>query len=632
MSTTKGGVTGKVLTGRTAASLQRYRDSVEEGQEPYLYAATRHCSHDAETQIAEWKAVREQHGTQGARRAAKASYETVDPETGLHASGQRGTHVKHFDGKRYRKRHVRDGEMPTHLRVEPEDRTIEKESEATHTIWAAGADLVNPDSPDDMQRFFEAVKAERDEHYPGLQESMWLERNGKSGLVHVHVASNATVYRDFALDGVEYRAGQKMSGDLTKVDAVRRRFEKYLDAHPEHGFRQSLARVGTDEYDAAQRRDGQVAYWEKKRGKESSRDRIRRTAVEALGAQHVADHDGFVAEMRSRGVEVSQTGLRRGKPGKNHDYAYRVEGAKQAVKGRTLGVDFSHAAIGAQLELKAAGCEIERGQHAQGTGPARPLPFELKPLSDVEERELEQLRADVERLAEEERSRAHEERTARAQLEGRRKTFVSRPERSAAEPDDAETDETAVRSVAEAAPRRESQLRGFTAYKGRDLLVVDRGLRVRDGRRALDVQLDARDPAARDQSGLHLSAEHAVVPGRPEIRLYSPEHLDAIRRSAGQNVEVLRDERGRETGRVYGVHGDLKPSVHGGLVMNENAEVSKSSRPVGADWQERQRGHEDRVRETRKVEKAQDAQSVGAAFERKPSVRRERQKDGGLAH
>lgn len=221
-ATRSGGVTVKVLTGRTAASLQRYRDRTEEGQEPALFTATRHCADDVEIQIAEWKAVRELHGTQGARRAQKARYETVDPETGLHASGRRGTHVKVYRRGRSYKQPVEPGETPTHLRIEAEGLVV-KESEAVHTIYAASPELVNPECTEQMLGFFDAVLEERQAHYPGLQESLWLERNGTSGLVHVHVASNATIFQPFELDGQQYRAGRKMGGMLTHVHDVRAR-------------------------------------------------------------------------------------------------------------------------------------------------------------------------------------------------------------------------------------------------------------------------------------------------------------------------------------------------------------------------------------------------------------------------
>ena len=103
---TRGGVTVKVLTGRSAADLLTYRDKVDEGQESHVFDATRHCSHDVGTQIGEWQDVRVAHGTDGKMKTTRATYETVDPETGLHANGQRGTHVRYWDGKsnRWRKR------------------------------------------------------------------------------------------------------------------------------------------------------------------------------------------------------------------------------------------------------------------------------------------------------------------------------------------------------------------------------------------------------------------------------------------------------------------------------------------------------------------------------------------------
>ncbi|WP_165313055.1 AAA family ATPase [Rothia halotolerans] len=438
---TRGSIVAKVLTGRTAAPLQRYRDKLEEGQEAPLFTATRHCSHDAEAQILQWKAVREEHGTQGATRKVNDSYEAVDPETGIHANGQRGTHVRYHDGKQWRKRPVRADETPTHLLVKADDLVrYEKESEATHTIYSAGRDLVNPDSVEDCARFFLAVKAMRDEKYPGIQESMWLERNGESGNVHVHVASNSTIYADFELDGVQYKAGHKMAGDLLRVHAVRAAFEQFLDAHQEYGFEQSFARVGTKEYAEAQHRDGQHSYWEAKRaGKESQQDRIRRAIYEALLTDSVHDRDSFVAEMHKRGVAVRETGLRRGVAGRNHDYNYRLtsSGPKSTgINGKTLGVEYSYNAIDAQLSLKALSEEIEVPQGKQKIGDRRLLPFEGKPWSEETQRDYEKLVADIKDLVEDEQEKAAAEivekgpltlgRSVVRELESRRSAWSTR--------------------------------------------------------------------------------------------------------------------------------------------------------------------------------------------------------------
>lgn len=353
-------------------------------------------------QVREWQATREKHGTDGAVRAARGRNETVDPETGLHANGQFGDTVEYFDGKRNRTRPVRAGEMPTHLYIPPAALT-EKQSEAVHTIYAAGIDSVNPESIEDCERFFKAVQAEREELYAGLQEKLWLERNGESGLVHVHVASNATIYRDFTLNGVEYKAGQKMAGDLTKVNEVRGRGDQFLDEHPELGFSQRLARVGSQEYSDAQKRDGQKSYWEKQRGKESNQDRARREIYAALVSGSVSDRDTFIAELAAHDVKVVETGLRRGKPGKNHDYSYLVGDAKQGIRGTTLGVEYSYNAVGAQLDLKALGQEIEMPAGKQHVGEAKPLPFEERPLSDAEQAEYDEMVGDVQELARQER-------------------------------------------------------------------------------------------------------------------------------------------------------------------------------------------------------------------------------------
>ena len=399
---TKGGITRKVLTGRSARGLIEYEAELAEGKEPPLFSTSRNCAGDIPTQIAEWKATRERHGTDGAQRAERGRHETVDPATGLHASGRMGTHVKYWDGSRWRKRPVHDGETPTHLYI-PARSLMVKESEAVHTIYAAGDDLVNPDSIDDCARFFLAVKTEREQLYPGLQEKLWLERNGQSGLVHVHVASNATIYEDFTLAGVDYQAGQKMAGALTRIDDVRARSDDFLDAHPEFGFSQALSRVGTKEYEDAQARDGQRSYWDKRRGKETDQAQARRKAAEALMAPEVADRAAFVAKMSELGVEVTEKGLRRGKPGKNHDYVYTVQGAQRGCSGKVLGVEYSYDAIGAQLDLKALSQEIEPFAERQRTGERRPLPFEQKPWSLQTQRAHEKLMADVAELAQAER-------------------------------------------------------------------------------------------------------------------------------------------------------------------------------------------------------------------------------------
>lgn len=388
--TRTGGTTIKVLPGRAAAPLLRYKNVLEAGQEPYLFDASRHCSLNPELQILEFKATREEHGTDGAMSAVKARHEAVDKDTGIHDNGQRGTHVREYTGGRYRMRSVRDSETPTHLRIEP-DELRKKQSEAVHSIYAAGADLVNSENTEDCIAFFEAVVAERAKNYPGIQESIWAERNGKSGLLHVHVASNATIYKDFTRDGVDYRAGQKMAGKLTKIDETRKIFNQFLRDHPEHGFQQSLADVGTQTYKDAQLRSGQKDHWDKKRGKESNHDKIRRVTFEALGNTQVTDQKSFISAMASRGIEVSEVGLRRGVPSKSHDYRYRLTGATQWTRGTTLGTAYKLSALREQFDRKSQGLAVKHPDGKQHAGAPRPMPFERQPLTQVEMDEVAEL-------------------------------------------------------------------------------------------------------------------------------------------------------------------------------------------------------------------------------------------------
>src|SRR5690606_24978643 len=154
---------------------------------------------------------------------------------------------------------------------------------------------------------------------------------------------------------------------------------------------------------AAQRRDGQLSYWESKRGKESSQDRIRREVYEALQTDGVTDRATFVDEMQSRGITVSETGLRRGKRSSRYDLLYTVEGSKQGVKGKTLGAEYAHDVIDAQLARAAAGQEIELPAGHQRAGEMRPLPLAGEELTAREQAELERLKTSVGRAAETER-------------------------------------------------------------------------------------------------------------------------------------------------------------------------------------------------------------------------------------
>lgn len=404
---TRGGLTVKVLQGRSTRLLLEYRTGIKEAdgleKEGYLFAASRNCSLDVMTQIAEFEATQDLHGTRGQRTTPKAKYIHVD-ETGLDADGRPATHVV---GARGRKRLACAGETATHVRIEP-DLDIGARHDMVHTIYAAGADLVNPDDPEAMKSFFDMVVDERETRYPGLQESIWLERNGKSGLAHVHVASNATIYAGFELREREFQAGQKMAGGLTHVHSLRDDINRFMDANPRYGFAQALPTVGTKEYWTAQSRSGQKDYWDQARAAQTStpvtlgrHEQLRQEIWSALASDAVKDEQGFSDELARTGIESKITGVRRGKETASADFSYRPQGAKAWTRGKTLGEEYTLSAVREQLKRKQAGQEIAPRADAvsqRGTAPA-PLPFEQKPLSPSEARELERLRGSIEELA-----------------------------------------------------------------------------------------------------------------------------------------------------------------------------------------------------------------------------------------
>lgn len=367
-----GSVVVKVKTGRSARALLKYKNKIkfdEKGQrEKYLFEAARNCSSNTSAAIIEWELTRREHNTDKATRKAKARFEQVDPATGLHETGLEATHVRYKDPNgKTRTRLAKKGETPTHARIEPSEQRV-RSGEAVHSIYAFGADMVNPKDAEACQRAFEAVVAEREKNYKGLQEHIWAERNGDSGLLHVHVASNATIARGFtAPDGKRYRAGQRMAGALVHVHSTRDRFDGFMDQNPEYGFKQALARVGSAEYNQAQRRSSQKDYWDHRRDNESNHDALRRLTHNALASPDVTDRTSYLRELKREGVEVSLTPER-------EDYFYKLPGMRSRVRGKNLKTDHaSRAQVGDQLDGKSNGRKLVALRQRQSIGKQAPL-------------------------------------------------------------------------------------------------------------------------------------------------------------------------------------------------------------------------------------------------------------------
>lgn len=367
-----GCVVVKVKTGRSARALLKYKNKIkfdEKGErEKYLFEAARNCSSNTSAAIIEWELTRREHNTDKATRKAKARFEQVDPATGLHETGLEAMHVRYKDPNgKTRTRLAKKGETPTHARIEPSEQRV-RSGEAVHSIYAFGADMVNPKDAQACQRAFEAVVAEREQNYKGLQEHIWAERNGDSGLLHVHVASNATIARGFtAPDGKRYRAGQRMAGALVHVHSTRDRFDGFMDQNPEYGFKQALARVGSAEYTQAQRRSSQKDYWDHRRDNESNHDALRRLTHNALASPDVTDRTSYLRELKREGVEVSLTPER-------DDYFYKLPGMRSRVRGTNLKTDHaSRAQVGDQLDGKSNGRKLVALRQRQSIGKPAPL-------------------------------------------------------------------------------------------------------------------------------------------------------------------------------------------------------------------------------------------------------------------
>lgn len=130
-----------------------------------------------------------------------------------------------------------------------------------------------------------------------------------------------------------------------------------------------------------------------------------------------------------------------------------------------------------------------------------------------------------------------------------------------------------------------ASLRGPGAMKGRNLVAVmydNSWTKPVEGKQQtgfVDVQLDGRDPLARDaqgnpaQTNLHLVSQKMQGPdgstrynnGAP----YAASQIDAMVAAAGDNKQPIADKDGHQIGMAYGFQADLMPSSNRrGLAVN----------------------------------------------------------------
>lgn len=404
-----------VTIGKTpvAARLLRYTLKPKPGdteKDRVLHVAGQHCR--PETSMEEFAAVRRRHGKQGAMRRSPAKY--LLPEDGEEATHVRDTRP---GGRRYW-REAREGEEATHIKHEAD---YVRQNEAVHYIIGFGPDEVNVDDPEQVAHAFDYTAALFRQTMPGLQVHLVGQADGKGmtpdsetgelrGKFHVHAVANAVVYEDMNVDGREWRAGAKMAGNLTEIDQVRERHDEYMREHPDWGFTQKAKSVEDQKKERRSTMDRRMA----SRGERSNHDVIREAFWSALSDlrsvddafmatmddPRTADRSAFEAVMAEYGAEhglsVTDPGWRRGKPPKTRRISFKVEGMQTSVRGETLGEQYSGEFLHEQLRAVAEGRSIEPRVGPAAAGPP-------KPVAAPSPKELDEARAVVVELAEEER-------------------------------------------------------------------------------------------------------------------------------------------------------------------------------------------------------------------------------------
>lgn len=394
----------KIIPTKSTSNLIEYVGRVEVSEvdnterKRVMFSSGQHCR--PQTAAQEFRELREQHGRQGEMRVVHGRY--------VQDEDQEPTHIK--VGKNWRR--VKAGEVATHTRIEPAV-PFEKSSEGYHYIIAFAAESVNRDDPEQCRKAFEAVEAMWAQDYSGTQATLTAHGDakgskeaqalGEDGKFHVHIAANAVVHSEMEINGRVYQPGQRMAGAATRVETFRKRWDAFLETRG-HEFglepqdREKLPPVDSEEYQNKPRRTNQD-YWENERGGISDHDRARRgleAAFEKLAQDPAAMSKLNAAERMERlADEAAATGdlelkIRTQKDGQKKIRSFVVPDRKQPVGSTKLGGRYDNAGIQKQLELIALGQwkPYERVR----SGP-------VKPITELDDEQLEQLQQSVDALA-----------------------------------------------------------------------------------------------------------------------------------------------------------------------------------------------------------------------------------------
>ncbi|QZY52258.1 relaxase family protein [Leucobacter tenebrionis] len=352
-----------VSSTEVAARLARYTVKPKPGQDPaerVLHVAGNHCR--PETVAVDFAVTRRRFGTQGATRTSPARYALPEP-------GEIATHVRvtRPNGRRIW-REARDGEAATHVRHP--GGTV-RQAEARHMIVSFGPDEVNPDDPEQVAYAFAFVNDMMRTDYPGEQFMATGQADGKGRAFHVHVVRNATLYADQVVDGKLYKAGTKLAGDLTDVEKMRDRADKFLAEHgAQYGLGpQRLPSSAERRKEKRSSRDRRMA----KQGGKSNHDIIRDAFESAMDDPRAVSLAAFIEVMAEQDVLVNERITRAGTPRERRALSYRLPDMKQNVRGTTLGDHYAHESAVRQLAANAAGIPRERRPERVVAGPPRPV-------------------------------------------------------------------------------------------------------------------------------------------------------------------------------------------------------------------------------------------------------------------
>lgn len=109
-----------------------------------------------------------------------------------------------------------------------------KGAQSFQTIVSFSKAEMNPDDPADHERAMQLlVVIATFVLPPGTPSVIYLQADGKTGCLHGHVVSCTTLPQDCELDGVKWKAGRKLAGAWTEINAYRQRCN---DEMATHGF------------------------------------------------------------------------------------------------------------------------------------------------------------------------------------------------------------------------------------------------------------------------------------------------------------------------------------------------------------------------------------------------------------